>query len=97
VNVAASVWPLAARICHAEPPAPSPNTQVFVNYVYSASLGFGGYSLSGLTANVYTLPLSDTLRGIPNDDWSLKLLFPVQLGIYDFKARVDGESISINQ
>jgi hypothetical protein len=77
--------------------APLRNTEVFVNYVYAASLGFGGYSLGGLSANVYALPLSYTLDNAPRDGWSLKLLAPIQLGIYDFSSTVEGQHISLTQ
>jgi len=40
------------------------NRTVNLNYVYAATLGFGGYSLAGLTADVYTLPLAYTLHGV---------------------------------
>jgi hypothetical protein len=81
----------------AQTPAAPRNTTVNVNYVYAASLGFGGYSLSGLTADVYTLPLSDTLQDVLRDGWSLKLLLPIQLGIYDFKGSFAGQRVSIDQ
>jgi len=77
-------------------PAPK-NTQVTVNYVYAASLGFGGYSLSGLTADVYTLPLSDTVTNILRPGWSLKLLMPIQVGVYQLDGSFEGRSFSISQ
>jgi hypothetical protein len=65
-------------------PAPTPtganaNRTVNLNYVYAAQLGFGGYSLAGLSADVYTLPLADTLQNLPYEGWALKLLLPVQV------------------
>ncbi len=82
-------------------PAPQ-NTTVNVNYVYAASLGFGGYSIGGLSANVYTLPLSRDAHdlpvdGWPVDGWAIKLLLPIQLGLYDFHATVDGQRLSLSQ
>lgn len=83
---------------HAQEPTSSQNRTVNLNYVYAASLGFGGYSLDGLTADVYTLPFSYTLRGVIYDDWSLRLLAPVQGGMYTFRAfDTNGQRISINQ
>jgi hypothetical protein len=77
---------------------PTPqNTTVNVNYVYAALLGFGGYSLAGLSANVYALPLSDKLTDTPRPGWSLRLLLPVQVGLYHFGATFAGQRISINQ
>jgi len=79
-------------------PAQNPFRTVNLNYVYAADLGFGGYSLSGLTAQVYTLPLSYTLHGILHDDWALKILAPIQVGFYTLDVvDVDGTPISINQ
>ena len=73
------------------------NRTVNLNYVYAAQLGFGGYSLAGLTANVYTLPLAYTLPGAPWG-WTVRLLTPVQGGLYSFKATdTDGRRLSINQ
>jgi len=80
------------------PPAANQNTTVNLNYVYAASLGFGGYSLAGLTAAVYTLPLADTLFDTPLDGWSLKLLLPIQLGIYNFsRASCNLRCVSITR
>src|SRR5262249_5042733 len=63
-------------------PAAAPNRTVNLNYVYAAELGFGGYSLNGLTAAVYTLPLDYTVHSVLQDDWTLRILAPIQLGLY---------------
>lgn len=94
--VIVAAFALSARVARAQSSSIQ-NTTVNVNYVYAASLGFGGYSLAGLSANVYTLPLSDTLVDIPRPGWSLRLLLPVQLGIYDFRGSYAGNAISVNQ
>jgi hypothetical protein len=79
-------------------PPPSLNRTVNLNYVYAAELGFGGYSLDGLTAQVYTLPLDYTLHDVLRDGWALRILAPVQLGLYSLKVTdTDGERISIDQ
>ena len=79
-------------------PASNANRRVNLNYVYAADLGFGGYSLSGLTADVYTLPLAETLPDLPYQGWGLKLMLPIQGGIYNFRATdVDGRRIAIDQ
>lgn len=90
---------VTAGQAHAQtPPASNANRTVNLNYVYAASLGFGGYSLAGLTAGVYTLPLTGTLRDFPYQGWALRLLIPVQAGIYSFKATdTDGRRIAIDQ
>jgi hypothetical protein len=78
---------------------PTVNRLVNLNYVYAADLGFGGYSLSGLTANVYTLPLSFTIHDVrQGDGWGMQVLAPVQFGVYNFRATgVDGRYIAIDQ
>jgi hypothetical protein len=82
----------------AQQPGPNENRTVNLNYVYAAELGFGGYSLAGLTADVYTLPLYYTLQGVPYSGWSLKLMTPVQAGIYSFRGTdINGQHISIDQ
>jgi hypothetical protein len=79
-------------------PASNANRRVNLNYVYAGDLGFGGYSLSGLTADVYTLPLAETLPDLPYQGWGLKLMLPIQGGIYNFRATdVDGRRIAIDQ
>jgi hypothetical protein len=78
--------------------ASGPNRTVNINYVYAAELGFGGYSLSGLTASVYELPLYYSLHMAPGDAWGLKLLAPLQLGIYSLNVTdTDGTRISIKE
>jgi hypothetical protein len=80
------------------PPAPNPNRTVNLNYVYAASLGFGGYTLGGLTADVYTLPLADTLHNVPYDGWALKFMAPVQGGLYSFRATdTNGQRLKLDQ
>lgn len=96
LTIAAALAVLAGQPARCQTPTPQ-NTLVTVNYVYAASLGFGGYSLSGLTANVYTLPLSDTLTDFLRPGWSLKLLMPVQVGTYQFDGSFEGRSFSISQ
>ncbi len=80
------------------PPAPNPNRTVDLNYVYAADLGFGGYSLAGLSADVFTLPLAYTLPGVPWNGWAVRLLAPVQGGFYSFGATdTNGQHLSIKQ
>jgi hypothetical protein len=80
------------------PPPPNLNRTVNLNYVYAAELGFGGYSLAGLTAQVYTVPLNFTLRDVPREGWSLRILAPIQLGLYSLKVTdTTGERISVDQ
>ena len=62
-------------------PAPTLNRTVNLNYVYAAELGFGGYSLNGLTAQIYTLPLDYTLHDVLQNGWTLRILAPIELGL----------------
>ncbi len=79
-------------------PAPNPNRTVNLNYVYAADLGFGGYSLAGLSADIYTLPLAYTLPGNLWNGWTVRLLAPVQGGLYSFRATdTDGRRITLKQ
>ena len=79
-------------------PASTLNRTVNLNYVYAAELGFGGYSLNGLTAQVYTLPLEYTFHDVARNGWALRILAPIQLGLYSLKVTdTNGERISINQ
>ena len=98
-TVAACAALLPADRALAQPtPDSNANRTVNLNYVYAAQLGFGGYSLAGLSANVYTLPLTNTWRNLPYEGWALKLLLPVQAGLYSFRATdVDGQRIAIDQ
>ena len=65
----------------AQIPQPSTlNRTVNLNYVYAAELGFGGYSLDGLTAQVFTLPLDYTLHDVLRDGWALRILAPAGAG-----------------
>ncbi|MBL6080053.1 hypothetical protein JMJ56_18690 [Belnapia sp. T18] len=76
---------------------PLPNTTVSVNYSYAALLGFGGYSVGGLRASAYTLPLSLRLYERGRDGWKVNLLLPLQLGLYDFEANPDGRRLKVSQ
>jgi hypothetical protein len=77
---------------------PNPNRTVSINYVYPSNLGFGSYSLSGLTVNVYSLPLSTTFPLAGESGWALKVSAPIQVGIYQFRATdTDGTKISLDQ
>lgn len=77
---------------------PNLNRTVNLNYVYAAELGFGGYSLNGLTADVYTLPLDHTLHDVLRNEWALRILAPIQLGLYSLNVTdTDGERVSIHQ
>lgn len=88
---------VASTAVNGQPAPQRRNTTVDVNYEYAALLGFGGYSIGGLSANVYQLPLSDTLEDLPVKGWALRFMLPLQLGIYNFRASDEGRTISLNQ
>lgn len=81
------------------PPSSAANRTVNINNVYAANLGFGGYSLAGLTADVFTLPLSYAFPvGPADEEWKLLVRLPVQLGLYSFRATdTTGRRIKIDQ
>jgi hypothetical protein len=80
------------------PPASTLNRTVNLNYVYAVELGFGGYSLNGLTAQAYTLPLDYRLHNVWQNEWALRILAPIQVGLYSLNVTdTNGERISINQ
>ena len=56
------------------------------NIAYATFLGTGIYSASGQSVQVYHIPLSYQLRSLKDNEWGLKLKFPVTVGIFDFKA-----------
>lgn len=81
----------------AQAASPDDFRTVNVNYVYASTLGFGGYSLAGLSADVYTLPLSHSFL-LGDDGLVLRVTLPVQFGIYSFRGTdTDGTPISLNQ
>jgi len=98
-SICAGVVLFGSMATHAQiTPPPTLNRTVNLNYVYAAELGFGGYSLAGLTAQVYTLPLDYTVHDVLRDGWALRILAPVQLGLYSLKVTdTNGERISIDQ
>jgi hypothetical protein len=74
------------------------NRTVNLNYVYAAELGFGGYTIGGLTTNVFTFPYRTTIPLPGESGWAVQLSLPLELGIYDFKATdTDGRTIKLNQ
>jgi hypothetical protein len=98
IGAAMAIVLMSARHSHAQPPPGSGNRTVNVNYVYAANLGFGSYSLAGLSADVFTLPLGYTVPLGSENGWKLRLTLPVQLGLYSFRATdTDGTPIRINQ
>jgi hypothetical protein len=85
--LAALCLPAVATVARAQSEQPGKDVNVSVNYVYAAQLGFGTYSVGGLSVNVYSLPLEYTLRDVLFD-WRLKIGFPILYGDYSFRKTV---------
>jgi hypothetical protein len=82
----------------AQTPPASLNRTVNLNYVYAAELGFGGYSLNGLTARAFEVPLDYTLHDVLRDGWALRILAPIQIGLYSLNVTdTTGERLSVDQ
>jgi len=76
----------------AQPDAPGRQIDVAVNYVYAAQLGFGTYRVGGLDVNVYSIPLTYTLRDVLLD-WRLRIELPILYGAYSFRKSVRVEDL----
>ena len=61
-------------------------SELRVNYVYAAQLGFGAYELGGLSVQIYKLPLAYTFPFGKNQAWELKVKMPLVYGRYKFKT-----------
>jgi hypothetical protein len=95
-SVAATVLAGVPATAVAASPADQFRT-VNVNYVYASTLGFGGYSLAGLDASVYTLPFGHSFL-LDAGGTVLRVTLPVQLGLYNFHATdTNGTHIAIAQ
>ncbi len=70
--------------------------QDLVNWYYSAAFGTGVYSVADQTVTVIRLPFSRTLRPLDDEQWGIKLLFPVMLGYYDFDVREITDLIDVD-
>jgi hypothetical protein len=78
--------------------SPNANRTLGLNYVYAADLGFGGYSIGGLTTSVYELPLEHTVEDFLGNGLSLRILAPIQVGFYSINVTdTNGQQISEHQ
>ncbi len=64
-----------------------------VNYVYAAQFGFGGYSIGGLSVQVFSLPLEFTLEDLVMD-WDLRIGLPILYGRYEVSGETQGIEVS---
>lgn len=64
---------------------------VQAQFAYLADSGFGGFSVSGRSVQVYRIPFSYPLRPLEERRWGLKLTLPVSFGVHNLKAIVGEE------
>jgi hypothetical protein len=86
-----AAWLLCASSARAQR-ASSEND--LVNWYYSAVFGTGVYRSGDKVVSVLQIPFGHELRPPTDDEWGLKLVFPVSFGFYDFKfdELLDGET-----
>ena len=58
-----------------------------INWAYQEALDDGFYFGTQENAQIYDLPLSYTFRSLENDDWGLKLKFPITIGLYNIHSQ----------
>lgn len=58
--------------------------QDLINWYYAATFGTGIYTAGDRTVGVLKIPVSRTLRESSDDQWGLRLILPVTIGVYDF-------------
>ena len=68
-----------------------------VNFAYTADSGFGGYSLSGRSVQVYRIPFSYTLRSLQEHARGIRLTLPVSFGFHNLKAVVEDEVLPLDR
>ena len=71
--------------------------QDLLNYSYFSELGVGEYSTDNREVRAIQVPFSYQLRPMTEDQWGIKLLFPVTFGVLDLDA-IDniGDLISLD-
>jgi hypothetical protein len=71
-----------------------PDDADLANHAYTNDVGFGGYSVGEETVSTLRLPISHRMRSIEENDWGVRLKFPISFGVYnfDFPDIVDGIS-----
>ena len=70
-----------------------PKLDAEVNYVYAAQFGFGGYSIGGLSVQVYSLPIEFTVPDLVMD-WDLRIGLPIIYGRYEVSGESEGYRVS---
>ncbi|MCM0148732.1 hypothetical protein KCN56_09185 [Photobacterium galatheae] len=75
--------------------AAQPRINVQVNYVYTTQFGFGQYSVGGLDAEVFSLPLAFSFDDVFQSA-TLDLLMPVTYGRYRFSTDGDFQGNAVS-
>ncbi len=55
--------------------------QELINWYYAATYGTGIYTAGDRTVGVLKIPVSRTLRESGDDQWGLRLILPLTLGV----------------
>jgi hypothetical protein len=75
----------------AAPAADEPRASDLVNFAHVANTGFGGFSLSGRSVQVYRIPFSYSMRSLEEHSLGVRLTLPVSFGFHNLKATIDDE------
>jgi hypothetical protein len=70
-----------------------PQLDAEVNYVYAAQFGFGGYSIGGLSVQVFSIPIEFTVPDLVMD-WDLRIGLPIIYGRYEVSGESEGYRVS---
>lgn len=69
-----------------------------LNVPYIVQFGFGSYSVGGMTADTYRIPVAQTFTlGEAQDDWQLRMTVYLGYSHVDFETRVLGPKLTASQ
>jgi len=77
-----AAWVGCASSAHAQNPSSEGD---LINWYYGAVFGTGVYKSGDRVVSVLQIPFGHELKPPTDDEWGLKLVFPVSFGFYDFK------------
>jgi len=77
-----AAWLVCASSAHAQNPSSEGD---LINWYYGAVFGTGVYKSGDRVVSVLQIPFGHELKPPTDDEWGLKLVFPVSFGFYDFK------------
>lgn len=93
-----SLLMLAALLLALPVKAEVTSVEAQLNVPYIVQFGFGAYSVGGLTADTYRIPLAKTFDlGETRDDWRLRLTAYLGYSHVDFETRVIGPKLTASQ